>query len=206
MSDKIINEINKYYSEKVTLHGATPQGVDWNGIESQENRFSQLIKVADIFNDNNLTLLDYGCGFGSLLTYLQKKKKIVNYIGYDISDEMLIKAKELNGKNGVWINEISKDFKADYVLASGLFNVMLKTNIGDWEKYILETLDLINQISIKGFAFNILTSYSDVEFMKEYLYYASPEKYFSICKTKYSKQVSLLHDYGLYEFTILVKK
>jgi SAM-dependent methyltransferase len=206
MSDKIINEINKYYSEKVTLHGATPQGVDWNGIESQENRFSQLIKVADIIDDNNLTLLDYGCGFGSLLTYLQKKKKIVNYIGYDISDEMLIKAKELNGKNGVWINEISKDFKADYVLASGLFNVMLKTNIGDWEKYILETLDLINQISIKGFAFNILTSYSDEEFMKEYLYYASPEKYFSICKTKYSKQVSLLHDYGLYEFTILVKK
>jgi hypothetical protein len=29
---------------------------------------------------------------------------------------------------------------------------------------------------------------------------------FDICKRKFSRNVALLHDYGLYEFTILVRK
>jgi hypothetical protein len=119
---------------------------------------------------------------------------------------MLRKARELNHKNATWINHLDTNTKADYVLASGLFNVRLKQSIQDWEKYILDTLDTINNIARKGFAFNILTSYSDKEFMKDYLYYASPEYFFKHCKLNYSKQVSLLHDYGLYEFTILVRK
>lgn len=29
---------------------------------------------------------------------------------------------------------------------------------------------------------------------------------FDLCKRRYSKNVALLHDYGLYEFTILIRK
>jgi hypothetical protein len=42
--------------------------------------------------------------------------------------------------------------------------------------------------------------------MQDYLYYADPRVLFDHCKTRYSKNVALLHDYGLYEFTILVRK
>ena len=42
--------------------------------------------------------------------------------------------------------------------------------------------------------------------MRPYLYYADPLFLFDYCKKKYSKSVALLHDYGLYEFTILVRK
>jgi SAM-dependent methyltransferase len=206
MSNRIIENINKYYSEKVIIHGATPQGVDWNGIESQEKRFAQLMKITENEIDTNYSLLDFGCGYGSLLDYLLKANKKVNYWGYDISVEMLKIAKEKHRKNEIWLNNIDENFQTDYVVASGLFNVKLEQNNIDWENYIVDTLDFFNQISTKGFAFNILTSYSDKEYMKDYLYYASPENFFTICKTKYSKQVSLLHDYGLYEFTILVKK
>lgn len=204
MSDKIIDDINKYYTDKVISHGATPQGVDWNGVESQENRFKQLLKITN--DDANCTLLDYGCGFGALLTYLRKINKHLNYIGFDISSEMLKKATEIHGNQGIWKNNLDDEIKYDFVIASGLFNVKLKQSEEDWQKYIINTLDKINNISKKGFAFNILTSYSDMEFMKDYLYYASPEHYFRHCKLVYSKQVSLLHDYGLYEFTILVRK
>jgi hypothetical protein len=42
--------------------------------------------------------------------------------------------------------------------------------------------------------------------MRNYLYYADPCALFDLCKRRYSKHVALLHDYGLYEFTILVRK
>jgi SAM-dependent methyltransferase len=205
MSDKIINEINEYYTNKVLIHGTTPKGVDWNGLDSQEKRFEQLLKVvAD--NDKNSVLLDYGCGFGSLFAYLNKSSTQLNYVGFDISNEMLKKAIELHGEKINWLNKVEENFKVDYVVASGLFNVKLDQSNEEWQIYVKETLDKINNISRKGFAFNILTKYSDEEFMKDYLFYASPEYYFKYCKLNFSKQISLLHDYGLFEFTILVRK
>jgi SAM-dependent methyltransferase len=206
MSDKIINNISKYYTEKVLSYGSTPQGVDWNGLESQENRFAQLLKLIENENSENYSLLDYGCGFGALLTYLKLRNKNVGYIGYDISEQMLKKAIEQHNDELTWLNKLELSLKVDYVIASGLFNVKLDQSIIDWENYIIKTLDEINSIAVKGFSFNILTAYSDQEYMKDYLYYASPEKYFKQCKLSYSKNVSLLHDYGLYEFTILVRK
>ena len=58
----------------------------------------------------------------------------------------------------------------------------------------------------RGFSFNCLTKYSDDTKMKDYLFYADPCQLFDYCKRNFSKQVALLHDYGLYEFTIIVRK
>ncbi|RYZ15439.1 MAG: hypothetical protein EOO70_06815 [Myxococcaceae bacterium] len=74
---------------------------------------------------------------------------------------------------------------------------------------VLRRVDIqceVDASSRKGFAFNCLTSYSDPPFMRDYLHYADPCFYFDLCKRTYSRQVSLLHDYGLYEFTLLVRK
>ena len=69
-----------------------------------------------------------------------------------------------------------------------------------------QTLAAINSLSGKGFAFNVLTKYSDPEFMRTDLYYADPLFLFDYCKAKFSTFVSLIHDYPLFEFTILVRK
>ena len=42
--------------------------------------------------------------------------------------------------------------------------------------------------------------------MRPDLYYADPCELFDRCKRRYSRNVALLHDYDLYEFTILVRK
>ena len=206
MTDDILNSVNEYYTNKIKTFGRSPEGVDWNGIESQEIRFEQLSKIFENEKSIQFSLLDFGCGFGSYLTYLENININIDYTGYDISEEMIKNAKlQFDGK-GNWIQEIPGNFRTDYVVASGLFNVKLNQNIKDWESYILNPLTLINNISINGFSFNILTSYSDKEYMKDYLYYASPEFFFNHCKVNYSREISLIHDYNLYEFTILVKK
>ena len=95
---------------------------------------------------------------------------------------------------------------SDYVVASGVLNVKLDASVAEWEGYVVETLDALHSLSLKGFAFNALTSYSDPEHMRDDLFYADPSWLFDHCKRTYSGQVALLHDYGLYEFTILVRK
>ncbi len=206
MKNNIVKEIEKYYTEKVVKHGATSKGVDWNGKESHYIRFKQLSKILP--RNEHFSVLDFGCGFGALIDYLLENNYNFDYIGYDISKEMITAGKEKYGalKNVTFENDLSKISMTDYVIANGLFNVKLKTNDEDWKEYILNTLKELDRLAEKGFSFNILTSYSDKEYMKDYLYYANPLFFFDYCKQNFSKDVALLHDYKLYEFTILVRK
>ena len=94
----------------------------------------------------------------------------------------------------------------DYSIASGIFNIKLHHTQEEWTRYVLHTLGIMNQLARKGISFNLLTSYSDPEFMRPDLYYADPCFYFDYCKRHFSKNIALLHDYELYDFTILVRK
>ncbi len=91
-------------------------------------------------------------------------------------------------------------------MASGIFNVRMGRSDEEWWTYLKATLDVLDGCSRQGFAFNCLTSYSDAEKMRDYLYYADPCAVFDYCKRNYSRNVALLHDYKLYEFTIHIRK
>jgi SAM-dependent methyltransferase len=201
----ILKEVGDYYSDKIKTFGVSAQGVDWNSETSQELRFEQLLKVVQ--DEREFSLLDYGCGYGALLDFLNKQGRAFSYIGFDISEEMLIKARSRNPERlGVSWKSSLKDESCDYTLASGIFNVKLSQEQDVWQQYIEDTLNDMNNRSMRGFSFNMLTSYSDKEYMKDYLFYADPSYYFQFCKKHFSKYVALLHDYPLYEFTVIVKK
>jgi SAM-dependent methyltransferase len=204
--DDILSRVRRYYDAKIEMHGATAQGVDWNSPESQQMRFEKLLQVID--RASAFTIDDFGCGYGALAKYLEKEAKPIKYVGFDISSRMIDKARELNAAIswGNFVNQQSELPQADYVVASGIFNVKLDTPAVEWGNYLLETLATMNTLSSRGFAFNVLTKYSDPEFMRPDLYYADPLFLFDYCKTNYSRFVTLLHDYPLYEFTIVVRK
>ena len=204
---KIIEDVRGYYTEKIKGHGATPLGVDWNSAESQDLRFEQLAKVIDP-DAGFFSIVDFGCGYGALVDFLKARRNGFEYTGFDISEKMIAEAAKKNpGTDAVrWVTDESSLAPVDYVVASGLFNVRLSHADDAWQQYIVDTLTSMNRLAQKGFAFNMLTSYSDKDHMKEYLYYADPAYYFDYCKTRFSKYVGLLHDYPLYEFTLLVKK
>ena len=204
----IKEEIKDYYTQKIEEHGATPQGVDWNSEDSQFLRFQQLSKVFEQ-DTASFSVLDFGCGFGSYLGYLEDKPFPVSaYTGFDIADKMLQEAQNLHGQKEQvqWINQQDQLKPHDYVIASGIFNIKQEQSNDDWKAFFHQTLTELNELAVKGIAFNVLTSYSDAEYMRDYLYYASPEETFAFCKTNFSKTVALLHNYPLYEFTILVNK
>lgn len=202
--NNILRSVKHYYDDKLNMYGATSKGVDWNSPESQTLRFKQLLKVCE---ETSYSINDYGCGYSALVDYLVDKDYVFKYCGFDISDQMIAKANELYGNLGYcqFTTDESLLMPADYTVASGIFNVKLETNDDLWEKYILHTLEKIAAISAKGFAFNMLTKYSDPERMRPDLYYADPLMIFDHCKKNFSKFVSLLHDYPLFEFTIIVR-
>lgn len=202
----LYNEVAHYYSVKLAAHGATPRGVDWNGEESQTARFEQLCKIIDS-TASKFSLHDLGCGYGALFDFLVERYPFASYLGIDISEEMIQAARSRNAaSNARFITASEPDTISDYGVASGIFNVRMKRSEAEWFDYIQTTLEVLDRTSRLGFAFNCLTSYSDEEKKRDYLYYADPCHLFDLCKRRYSRQVALLHDYGLFEFTILVRK
>jgi len=207
MTKKIIEGVKQYYSDKIIQHGATSKGVDWNSTDSQHLRFQQLCKILP--SDSKFKILDFGCGYGELFSYMDTHyKSNIQYTGFDISPEMIKEArKKFPSFNNAHFTTSLPLEKHDYSIASGIFNIRLElANDEEWIEYIFKTLITLDEISEKGFSFNALTSYSDKEHKKSYLYYANPMVFFDYCKNHFSKNVALLHDYDLYEFTILVRK
>jgi SAM-dependent methyltransferase len=208
MSDDqaIIATVAAYYTGKLRAHGATPQGVDWRDAESQLRRFDQLFLL--LRDHPGGTLADIGCGYGELLRHIRSKGYGNRYVGVDIAEEMLAAAAAAHGGDG------NASFEhgtlplepVDFAVASGIFNLRFGFDTGSWETYVLAMLDGLNRSGRRGFAFNCLTAYSDPALMRSDLFYADPATYFDLCKRRYSRQVALLHDYGLYEFTIIVRK
>lgn len=199
-------EVGRYYTEKLEAHGASPQGVDWNGAASQRLRFEQLARLCDA--EASFSANDIGCGYGAFFDHLAALGKRCDYLGVDIAPAMVAKAEELHrGIAGCrFAVGVRADRVADYAFASGTFNVRLSVAPAAWRSHVLETLADMHASSRLGFAFNCLTRYSDAERMREHLFYADPCELFDHCKTRFARDVALLHDYGLYEFTILVRK
>jgi SAM-dependent methyltransferase len=202
----LLDAVQRYYSGKIAEHGPTARGVDWNDQASQEVRFEQLLKLCDL--ELPFTINDYGCGYGALALYLAERRIRFRYTGFDISERMLEQARDL--LDGVrecrFVTADEQLETVDYTVASGIFNVRLDAADDAWERHVFATLERLDQLSTRGFAFNMLTSYSDPERMRPDLYYADPRQLFDHCKRRFSRWVALLHDYGLYEFTILVRK
>ncbi len=86
-----------------------------------------------------------------------------------------------------------------------MFNVKLDASDAAWRAYVDQELAAIAAISLRGFAFNMLTSYSDPDRKRGDLFYQEPEEMFRYCMNRFSRAVALIHDYPLYEFTVLVR-
>jgi SAM-dependent methyltransferase len=203
---EIAEQVDRFFRGRLLAHGPTPGGVDWNSVEAQRARFAQLLRICD--RSRPFSLTDFGCGYGALVPYLFENQYPVHYRGYDICQDMIHTATQLHGPRSecVFVSDPEQLEPGDYTVASGVLNLRFTTPLDDWQQYVLYTLDQMDRLSRRGFAFNMLTSYSEPERMRPDLYYADPCFYFHHCKMRYSRQVALLHDYGYYDFTILVRK
>jgi SAM-dependent methyltransferase len=204
--EDLLARVGAYYASALDRHGATARGVDWSSEASQRLRFDQLARLWEN-ESSEFSLMDYGCGYGALVPYLRERGVAFRYTGFDISPAMVAVARQLHeGPDTDFLTDEASLPVADYGVASGIFNVRMDTPEEAWLEYVLETLDRLDSRTRKGFAFNVLSRYSDQERRRADLFYADPLFFFDHCKTRFSRSVALLHDYPLYEFTLFVRK
>jgi len=195
-----------YYERRLRAHGATPAGMDWNSLASQELRFQQLARLWEA--EPSAGVVDYGCGYGALGSYLRARGHEGPYVGFDVSPEMIDAARtHLSDLSSCQVTAARHELTPlDYAVASGVLNVKQGAGEPEWTAYARDTIADLAALGTRGFAFNALTLYSDADKRRPDLYYADPLALFDHCKRAYSRFVTLLHDYPLYEFTILVRR
>lgn len=200
-------DIEAYYSRKVLRYGPTPLGVDWSCAPTQALRFVQLLKLFD--GTQAFSVNDIGCGYGALLQFMSARFKRVkiDYWGVDLSAAMIAEARRFLSKHALTQFSVagSSPRRADYSLASGIFNVKLQLSDALWTEFIKATLADMHAHSQIGFAVNFLAPLpSGVEARPE-LYRASAPFWQSYCEQTFNARVTLVEGYGMREYTLLVR-
>ena len=205
MQNSMLVEVGRFFGDKIVRLGPSPAGADFNSEAAQTTRFIQFVRLLDF--SKPFSLIDFGCGYGALASYLlDLGLPLQRYVGFDISREMIEAARPRISAalEARLTTELADIGTADFAVASGIFNVKLDADTMAWHQHIVETLDILSRASIRGFAFNMLTAYSDRDRMRPDLYYGDPCWFFHHCR-KFSRNLVLLHDYELFDWTISVR-
>jgi SAM-dependent methyltransferase len=197
-----INNMIQRYQKRYEQYGYSPNTLGWlKG--KQEVRFDVLTSLYD-FNDKSV--LDIGCGFGDLNNILTKKVKKYYYLGVDVCEELISVGKEKY--SSLDVNFIKGDFlqlelnnKFHWAIESGIFNHKL-VGLNNYD-FIWSVMKKTYDIVEDGFSFDFCSDKVDYE--DNHLFYASPEKILSFAY-KLSRNVVLRSDYMPFEFSIFVFK
>ena len=203
---KTLTGIRDLYAGNLAEHGVSSKSVGWKDDWSHLLRFERLARIVDR-DGGDYTVNDWGCGYGAMFGYLDALpgSRLREYLGYDISQEMIDAAKaQCDPARSRFILGPEVTEEADYSFVSGTFNVKLQASDAEWDAYIKRQLSAIYAHSRKGMAFNLLTTH--VDWRAENLFYADPSHFFDFCTRHLSRHVTLVHDYALFEWTILVSR
>lgn len=206
--EQLLSSVEQYYTQKLITHGATPLGVDWSCVPTQEMRFVQLLKLCNF--SSPLTLNDVGCGYGALLAFLAKRYRVktIDYLGMDLSPAMVTQARLLWSKRAHIAFAVGSKCPrvADYSVASGIFNVKLNQADELWEQFIIQTLADMSTSSRHGFAVNFLAPLPPAISGIPELYRAPADIWAAHCERTFRAKVEVIADYGMREYTLLIRK
>ena len=196
MKKKIHDSILNHYIELYEKFGINPASLGWPK-GRQDLRFQIMSQIGNLRNSK---ILDVGCGFGDLFSFLKLKKFKVNYTGIDINKKFIEIAKSKYPNKRFYVCDIEKrkfKEKFDWVFAIGT------TNRAGSHNYIESLLKEMFRISRKGIAMDFMSTY--VDFKRKGSFHASPERVFKIAK-KISRRVVIRHDYLPFEFCVYIYK
>jgi SAM-dependent methyltransferase len=201
----LLCNVSRYYAGRLAEHGPTPRGVDWNGAESQRLRHAQFLRL--LAPEPEASVLDLGCGYGDFLEFLREAGHRGPYAGWDLVPEMIAAARGRHGEGAdrSWHVGDVPGAPCDYAIASGVLNVKGEADEAAWKDYVEQVIGVLARAGRRGFGFNMLSLSSDPERRRPHLHYADPVGILRHCLDRHGRHVALLQDYGLWEFTVLVR-
>lgn len=204
---ELLDSVAAHYENRLAAHGPSAAGVDWKSEESQQLRHLQFVRLLPQL-EHDVSVIDLGCGYGDFLSFLRMRRSRARYIGYDVVAGMINVARQIYGEDDDrrWKRGWVPDESADFVVASGIFNVKGIIPSDRWEAYVLDVISSMANFARSAVAFNMLTAHCDAPFMRDDLYYADPANMLDRVVKSIGRRVAIVQDYGLFEFTIAVWK
>lgn len=202
-----LHALAEHYDALAKEHGYSHNAVQQSSHDSQMRRFKVLLEGFNNFE--KLKILDFGCGAGHLYALLKDLGFSGEYVGYDISQELVALARKNHPDVRFEIRNIFQQRPTetfDIILVSGVFNNAMGQN----PAFLQDTLQILFPLCQIGMAFNCLSTY--VDFKADGLFYFDPCSVFDFCKQKLTPSVVLRHDYEIkegvvpFEFSCYLKK
>ena len=205
-SGPLLAAVGAHYEAALAKHGPTAQGVDWKDAAGHRQRHRQFLRLLE--GDRDASILDLGCGYGDFLAFLRESGYRGRYIGVDVAPSMVEAARRLHGEGPDRSFHVgsSAPETVDYAIGSGILNVIRGTDPAVWEEHVEGTIAVLASAGRRGFGFNMLSLDSDPGRRRADLHYADPPATLGAMIARYGRHVALLQDYGLWEFTVLVRR
>ena len=206
-SERLLAGVARTYAASLAEHGpGSSRAVGWNDEASQRLRFEKLARLVEP-GEEPVSVNDLGCGYGAMFGLLAARlgSRLERYVGYEISPEMLQAARDrVRDPRADFVAAARPTEEADYSFACGPFNVKLDASDEEWQAEVEDALRALAAASRRGLAFNLLTTH--VDWREPHLFYADPARFVDFARRERGKSVVRLDDYGLYEWTILVRR
>jgi SAM-dependent methyltransferase len=135
-----LDRVARFLDEKVLRLGPVPEGADFNSLEAQERRFAQMTCVLDLRTP--FSLLDFGCGYGALgPILLERGPPLTAYTGDDVASAMIEHTRSFLPERleAQLTTRLEEAEPADFVVASGIFNIKFDVPVGEWKAHVIET-------------------------------------------------------------------
>jgi len=188
------------YKNQFKEYGYNPASLGC-GKGRQDLRFKALTR-----NITNGRLLDFGCGFGDLSSYLEESKIDVEYHGCDVMQEFLSIAKKNTPNKNFFLTQIGEPLKDnyDFIVASGVFNFLYSRDKEEHISFVYETIESLFKCCNNSLSIDFLSSI--VDFTGPDAYHQDIAELIDFISLKVSRRIQIDHSYMPYEFCIHIFK
>lgn len=209
MKDKKYYEIVNHYESCLEKYGNSHLGVDWPKIEDVYKRYEVMLDVIKVSYDENVKVLDFGCGASHLYEYIQEKEmNNIEYYGLEISEKFLNLSKEKFPNITYFLIDILEDDSDlpnfDYIIMNGVFTEKVTLTFQDMFEYFKNMIKKVFRKANKGITFNTMSKHVDWE--REDLFHLPFDLLADFLKKEISRHFIIRNDYGLYEYTVYIYK
>ena len=153
-------QLNRTYRNRLANRGNTAQGVFWRSQTSQIARFDALLSlVHQIAPQKPVTIADIGCGYGAMLTFINKTPTFAQtiYHGVDINRAMIAACHQtFPTENALFTIGNTPPKMVDFCVFSGTFNLTHADDPDLWMEYIFTCLDRCIARARYGLVLNLL--------------------------------------------------
>lgn len=197
-----MNDAIRLYESAYQQHGPTlealflPKG-------RQEDRFGVLTKM---ISKGQFSVLDFGCGLAHLKDHLSEKFSGFKYTGVDMIPAFVEECSKRHPDSTFHLIRNFEEVRAeyDYIVLSGVFNVLYGGDAYNQSEIVRETLRYLFTRTRRALSCDFMTD--QVDFRQANAYHENVGSIFEFASRNLSRRIEINQTYMPYEFSLIIYK